>query len=48
VQEDVFRRLHGALAPGGWLLLGKVEAIFGTTLRLFRTVASRERLFQKP
>jgi chemotaxis methyl-accepting protein methylase len=48
VQESVFKRLHAALAPGGWLLLGKVEALFGATLRSFTTVASRERLFRKP
>jgi chemotaxis methyl-accepting protein methylase len=48
VQESVFRKLHSALLPGGWLLLGKVEALFGATLRSFTTVASRERLFRKP
>jgi chemotaxis protein methyltransferase CheR len=48
VQESVFRRLHESLVPGGWLLLGKVEALFGPTLRSFTTVASRERLFRKP
>ncbi len=47
-QQQVFRGFQTALAPGGWLLLGKVEALFGEELRAFRIVASRERLFQKP
>lgn len=48
VQTAVFDRLHGALAPGGHLLLGKVEALFGEQLRRYRSIAGRERLFQRP
>jgi chemotaxis methyl-accepting protein methylase len=48
VQEAVFRRFHSALVPGGHLLLGKVEALFGEPMRAFRTVVGRDRLFQKP
>jgi chemotaxis protein methyltransferase CheR len=48
VQEAIFRRFGEALAPGGFLLLGKVEALFGDALRSFQTVASRERLFRRP
>jgi len=48
VQEAVFKRFYSALVPGGHLLLGKVEALFGEPMRAFRTVAGRDRLFQKP
>jgi chemotaxis protein methyltransferase CheR len=48
VQEDLFRRLHAALEPGGFLVLGKVEALFGLAAGLFETVANRERIFRKP
>lgn len=48
VQEAVFRRFHQALAPGGFLMLGKVETLFGETARAFRALAGRERLFQRP
>lgn len=48
VQEDLFRRFHDALVPGGYLVLGKVEALFGAASGLFQTVASRERVFRKP
>jgi chemotaxis protein methyltransferase CheR len=48
VQEAIFRRFGEVLAPGGFLLLGKVEALFGDALRSFQTVASRERLFRRP
>jgi chemotaxis protein methyltransferase CheR len=46
-QEGVFQRFHGALASGGYLLLGKVETLFGEPARAFRTLAPRERLFRK-
>jgi chemotaxis protein methyltransferase CheR len=48
VQEAVFRRFYNALVPGGHLLLGKVETLFGDPQRAFRTVVGRHRLFQKP
>jgi chemotaxis protein methyltransferase CheR len=48
VQEDLFHRFHDALVPGGFLVLGKVEALFGAAAGLFRTVANRERVFRKP
>ncbi|CAN5781169.1 N/A [soil metagenome] len=47
VQERLFRRFHEALEPGGFLVLGKVEALFGAASGLFRTVANRQRVFQK-
>jgi chemotaxis methyl-accepting protein methylase len=47
VQQAVFRQFHHALAPGGYLLLGKVEALFGEAMHGFRMVVGRDRLFQK-
>jgi chemotaxis methyl-accepting protein methylase len=48
VQEQLFQRFHDALVPGGFLVLGMVETLFGAAGGLFRTVASRERVFRKP
>lgn len=47
IQTAVFDHLYDSLAPDGFLLLGKVEALFGEQLRRFRTLAGRERLFQR-
>jgi chemotaxis protein methyltransferase CheR len=47
VQEELFHRFHEALVPGGFLVLGKVEALFGGPARLFQAVASRERVFRR-
>lgn len=47
VQEELFRRFHQALAPGGFLVLGKVEALFGASASLFTPVSNRQRVFRK-
>lgn len=47
-QEHLFESFHQALAPGGWLLLGKVETLFGKSRTLFKTEDARERLFRRP
>ncbi|MGQ0814682.1 MAG: CheR family methyltransferase [Gemmatimonadota bacterium] len=47
IQELLFMKFHEALAPGGYLVLGKVESIFGRAAGLFRPVAQRERVFIK-
>ncbi len=47
-QERLFERFHAALVPGGWLLLGKVETLFGPARGMFKTEDARERLFRKP
>ena len=47
VQEDLFRRFNSALVPGGFLVLGKVEALFGTSAVGYRTLSSRERIFRR-
>lgn len=47
-QEALFQRFYDALAPGGYLLLGKVETLFGPARHAFRVVDARERLYQRP
>lgn len=47
VQDKLFRKFHEALAPGGYLVLGKVETIFGAAGGLFTPVSARERIFCK-
>ena len=48
VQERLFRQFHESLEPDGFLVLGKVETIFGGGAGLFTTISSRERVFTKP
>ncbi|MBX6331646.1 MAG: protein-glutamate O-methyltransferase CheR [Gemmatimonadaceae bacterium] len=47
-QEALFQRFHDALAPGGFLVLGKVETLFGPARNWFTPVDARERIFQRP
>ena len=47
IQEQLFVRFHQALVPGGHLLLGKVETLFGAAASAFRPIANRERIFRK-
>lgn len=47
-QERLFTAFHDALAPGGFLVLGKVETLLGEARRRFTAVDARERIFQKP
>jgi chemotaxis methyl-accepting protein methylase len=46
-QEDLFERFHAALAPGGFLVLGKVETLLGDWRTRFVAVDARERIFQR-
>lgn len=46
-QEDVFRRFHAALAPGGYLVIGKAEAMLGPARTLFEAVDHKVRLFRR-
>jgi chemotaxis protein methyltransferase CheR len=46
-QEHLFQRFHDALAPGGFLVLGKVETLLGPTRPLFSAVDARERIFRR-
>jgi len=46
-QERLFDEFHAALAPGGFLVLGKVETLLGTTRSKFAPVDARERIFRR-
>jgi chemotaxis methyl-accepting protein methylase len=47
-QEALLRRFHDSLAPGGFLILGKVETLLGPSRALFEPVDSRQRIFRRP
>ncbi|HXC25011.1 MAG TPA: protein-glutamate O-methyltransferase CheR [Gemmatimonadaceae bacterium] len=47
-QEEVFLKFYHALAPGGYLLLGRAETLLGRPRSWFRPVDLRERIFQRP
>jgi chemotaxis methyl-accepting protein methylase len=47
VQEALFAKFHQALAPGGFLVLGKVETLFARSAALFTPLSQRERVFIK-
>jgi chemotaxis methyl-accepting protein methylase len=46
-QETLFQRFHDALAPGGFLVLGKVETLLGPARSQFAAVDPRERIFRR-
>ncbi len=46
-QEELLPRLHAALVPNGYLMLGKVEMLFGAARALFAPVEARSRIFQR-
>ncbi|PYO09534.1 MAG: hypothetical protein DMD30_05650 [Gemmatimonadetes bacterium] len=46
-QDALFAEFHRVLAPGGFLVLGKVETLLGEARGLFAPVNARERIFQK-
>jgi chemotaxis protein methyltransferase CheR len=45
-QERLFDKFHAALAPGGFLVLGKVETLLGAARTRFAAVDGRERIFR--
>ena len=47
-QQQLFARFHEVLAPGGFLVLGKVETLLGAARKLFDAVDHRHRIFRKP
>jgi chemotaxis methyl-accepting protein methylase len=47
-QEKLFQVFVDALAPGGILLLGKVETLFGPARDRLTLVDPRERIYKKP
>jgi chemotaxis protein methyltransferase CheR len=46
-QDALFSAFHRSLAPGGFLVLGKVESLLGDARALFTPVNARERIFRK-
>jgi chemotaxis methyl-accepting protein methylase len=46
-QERLFERFHRALAPDGFLVLGKVETLLGAARAKFAAVDARERIFRR-
>jgi chemotaxis methyl-accepting protein methylase len=46
-QDALFEAFHRVLAPGGFLVLGKVETLLGAARGLFSPVNARERIFRK-
>ena len=46
-QEELFERFAAALLPGGFLVLGRVETLFGPARTMFAPVDNRERLFRR-
>jgi chemotaxis methyl-accepting protein methylase len=47
-QEKLFQVFVDALAPGGLLLLGKVETLFGPARDRLTLIDPRERIYRKP
>ena len=45
-QERLFEKFHAALAPDGFLVLGKVETLLGAARTRFVAVDGRERIFR--
>lgn len=45
-QERLFEKFHAALAPDGFLVLGKVETLLGSARTRFAAVDGRERIFR--
>ena len=46
-QAALTRRFHAVLAPGGFLVLGKVETLLGPMRTLFEMVDQRQRIFRR-
>jgi chemotaxis methyl-accepting protein methylase len=46
-QERLLARFHDVLAPGGFLVLGKVETLLGPVRSQFAAVEPRERIFRR-
>ena len=46
-QEELFEKFAAALLPGAFLVLGRVETLFGPARTMFAPVDSRERLFRR-
>lgn len=48
MQERLFDAFHDALTPGGYLVLGRVETLFGPARDRFVLLDPRERIYRRP
>ena len=48
MQERLFDTFADALLPGGLLVLGKVETLFGPARERLQLVDPRERIYRRP
>jgi chemotaxis methyl-accepting protein methylase len=48
IQERIFTTFADALTPGGVLVLGKVETLFGAARERFELLDARERVYRRP
>jgi chemotaxis protein methyltransferase CheR len=48
MQEQLFAEFADALAPGGYLVLGKVETLFGAARERLTLIDPRERVYRRP
>jgi chemotaxis protein methyltransferase CheR len=48
MQERLFQTFAAALAPGGYLVLGKVETLLGPARDLLQLIDPRERIYRRP
>jgi chemotaxis methyl-accepting protein methylase len=48
MQERLFQTFTGALVPGGYLVLGKVETLFGVARERLTLIDPRERVYRRP
>ena len=48
MQERLFQTFVNALVPGGFLVLGKVETLFGPARDRLTLVDPRERVYRRP
>ena len=46
-QDRLMERFHSVLAPGGFLVLGKTETLFGAPRDRFAVVRQRERIYRR-
>jgi chemotaxis methyl-accepting protein methylase len=46
-QEDLLRRFHEALVPGGYLVLGRAETLLGPARSVFASVDARARIYRR-
>jgi two-component system CheB/CheR fusion protein len=46
MQEEVLRKFHSLLKPGGYLILGKAETTLGESKALYETISLKARVFR--